>query len=81
MSIGESFSLIECFTKPYKQEYTIKWISSDSFVYFLPLKIIDRFNSITRRKMIEEGEMKSSVLSGLLNGIESFKKISYSSSK
>ena len=81
MSIGESFSLTECFTKPYKQEYTIKWISSDSFVYFLPLKIIDRFNSITRRKMIEEGEMKSSVLSGLLNGIESFKKISYSSSK
>ena len=80
MTSGESFSLGEWFTKPYRQEYTIKWISSGSQVYFFPVNVVDKFNAVTRRKISEEGDMKSNVLKSLLNDVERFKKMNYSSS-
>lgn len=49
-------------------------------MYFFPVNVVDKFNAVTRRKISEEGDMKSNVLKSLLNDVERFKKMNYSSS-
>lgn len=73
LSQGESFGLNEVFVKPHIYPFSVQWVSSTGRLYFLSNKIIDRLNTITKRKIAEDGQAKHQLIEERISEIFKFR--------